>query len=127
VNNAWFHWSPVHPPGTNTLTNINAYEGFWAHYALSERFCIAGYIEDANIQLHNGWNLVAYPFAARLTNTATIMAHLTANCPGYNGMLIEDVTLPYHLTTPTGTENIFHNQAFWVHVSADTTWTVLNY
>jgi hypothetical protein len=55
------------------------------------------------------------------------MAHLAGNCPGYTEMLIEDLTMPGHIKTPAGSEGIFHNQAFWVRVSADTTWTVINY
>jgi hypothetical protein len=84
-------------------------------------------VEDKAIPMYSGWNMVAYPFAARSTNTATIMAHLAANCPGYLQMLIEDVTAPYHWKVPTGTETINHNQAFAIYVTSDTTWTVLNY
>jgi hypothetical protein len=111
----------------NDITHINTNEGFWMYISSSTRFATAGWIEDKSIQLYNGWNLVAYPFGARSMNTAAIEAHLIANCPGYMGMLVEDLTDPYHLKVPTGTETIFHNMGFWVQVNADTTWTVLNY
>ena len=61
--------------------------------------------------------------------TAAIEADLIANCPLYAEMLIDGVAsgAPYHIITPAGTENIFHNQGFWVRVTGDTTWTVTNY
>jgi hypothetical protein len=111
----------------NDLTDIYTNEGFWMHITNSCRFATAGYISNQAITLYDGWNLVANPMTTRITNTATIMAHLTANCPGYAEMLMEDLTTPYHLKTPTGTENIFHNQGFWVRVTGDTTWTVTHY
>jgi len=121
-------WS-THVPGSPVIgvSNIPTDTGFWMHISASTRFCTAGIVEDKVIDLYSGWNFVAYPFAARITNTATIDAHLTANCPGYGGMLIEDLTTPYHLKVPTGTENVFHNQGFFVYVNMDTTWTVISY
>jgi hypothetical protein len=109
------------------LTNIPTDSGFWMHITSSTRFCTAGFIEDKVINLYDGWNFVAYPFATRSMTAASIEAHLMANCPGYVSMLVEDVTMPYHLKTPAGTENVFHNQGFFVYVSGDTTWTVTNY
>jgi hypothetical protein len=111
----------------NTITDIYTDQGFWLYIGDNTRFASAGYIDDKAIPLSEGWNLVAYPFAARSMSTAAIETHLSANCPGYEAMLIEDLTNPYHLKTPGGTESINHNQAFWLHVTADTTWTVLNY
>jgi hypothetical protein len=123
----WLSWSIYWSPGLNTLTDIYMDEGFWAHLTGNGRYALAGYVEDKAITLYAGWNLVAYPFAARSMTTAAIEAHLTANCPSYAGMLIADHTQLYQLKVPTGTENIFHLQAFWIHVTADTTWTVINY
>jgi hypothetical protein len=110
-----------------TITNIDTDQGFWMHITNSVRFCTAGTLVDKNIPMSTGWNLVAYPFGARSMNTASIEAHLIANCPGYVGMLVEDLTDPYHLKTPAGSEVIFHNMGFWVQVSMDTSWNVVNY
>ena len=95
----------------------------------NSRYCTAGFIEDKSIILYDGWNLVAYPFAERSMTTANIIAHLTANCPGYDGMLISDLhtPAPYHVKIPDGTETIAQNYGFWVHVTMDTTWMVINY
>jgi hypothetical protein len=110
-----------------TVTDIYTDQGFWLHLTSSSRFATTGTITDKAIPLYTGWNLVAYPFAQRFMTSATIQADLTANCPNFVEMMIADHTQPYHIDTPSGTENIFQNQAFWVLVSADTTWTVLNY
>jgi hypothetical protein len=42
-------------------------------------------------------------------------------------MMIADYAAPYQIVSPTGTEYVFHNHAFWVRVTADTTWTVTVY
>jgi hypothetical protein len=111
----------------NVINDIYTDEGFWLHLTLNSRYATAGYIEDKSISLSDGWNLVAYPFAQRFMNTAAIETHLTSNCPGYAEMLIADHTQPYQLISPSGSENIFQNFAFWIRVTGDTTWTVLNY
>jgi hypothetical protein len=127
LTDTWQSYNPAAPASANTLSNINTNDGFWMFIGSSTRFATAGYIENQVITLYDGWNFVANPFTTRITNTGTIMAHLTANCPLYAEMLMEDLTDPYHLKTPGGTENIFHNQGFWVRVTGDTTWTVTNY
>ena len=113
----------------NAITDIHTNQGFWMHITASTRLNLAGYIEDKAIPLYDGWNLVAYPFAARFMTTSVIEAHLVANCPGYDAMLIDGMESgdPYQIITPTGSEIISQNYAFWVHVTGDTTWTVLNY
>ena len=127
LTNTWPTTIPGAPAPINTVTDLDEETGFWMHITTSTRFATAGYIADNSIQMQAGWNLVPYPFAQRFMNAAGIDAHLTANCPDYAGMLIADYSQPYHITTPSGSENIFHNQAIWVRVTADTTWTVINY
>ena len=127
LSQTWLSYNPAAPSSIQDFTDIYTDEGFWMHISSSTRFATAGYLEDKVIDLVSGWNLVAYPFAQRFMGTAAIEAHLLANCIGYDAMLIEDLTNPYHLKIPIGTENIFHNQAIWIHVSLDTTWTVVNY
>jgi len=127
LTDTWPTTIPGAPAPINTVTDLDEATGFWLHVTSSTRFATAGYIADLGIQMRTGWNLVPYPFAQRFMNAAGIEAHLTANCPDYAGMLIADYSQPYHITTPSGSENIFHNQAIWVRVTADTTWTVVNY
>jgi hypothetical protein len=125
MSDFWLTQIPASP--ITGITNLPTNQGFWMHITTSTRFCTVGYVEDKVINLYDGWNFVAYPFATRSMNTAAIQSHLTTYCPGYGGMLIEDVNMPYHLKTPAGTENILHNQGFFLYVSGDTTWTVTNY
>jgi len=129
MTDTWF--TKVDGTPVNDLMDIYTDQAFWLHLTASSRFATAGYIEDKAIPMYEGWNLVAYPFAAKTMSTAAIDAELSANCPGYPGMaagmLIADHNQPYHLVTPTGTENTGHNFGFWVYVPADTTWTVTNY
>jgi len=127
LTNTWPTTIPGAPAPINAVTDLDEETGFWMHITTSTRFVTAGYIADNSIQMRTGWNLVPYPFAQRFMNAAGIDAHLSANCPNYAEMLIADYTLPYHIKTPSGSENIFHNQAIWVRVTADTTWTVTNY
>jgi hypothetical protein len=118
---------PTVPSQINTLNALTDEMGFWMHVSTNTRFATAGYVWDKAINLRAGWNIVPYPFAQRFLSTSTIDAHLTANCPNYGSMLIADYTQPYHLKVPTGAENIFHNQGFFVYVTSDTVWTVTNY
>jgi hypothetical protein len=127
VTGTWPITIPGAPGPINTVTDLDDETGFWMHVTSSTRFATAGYIIDQTITMRTGWNLVPYPFAQRFMNTAGIAAHLAANCPNYAEMLILDYTQPYHLKSPTGSENIFNNQAIWVRVTADTVWTVINY
>ncbi|KYK30343.1 MAG: hypothetical protein AYK23_03645 [Candidatus Proteinoplasmatales archaeon SG8-5] len=118
---------PSAPSQINTFNTISDEIGFWMHVSSNTRFATAGYVGDKAIDLKAGWNIVPYPFAQRFMSAASVDAHLTANCPNYGGMLIADYTQPYHLKVPTGAENIFHNQGFFVYATSDTVWTVANY
>jgi hypothetical protein len=118
-------------PDQNEITTINNTQGFWACAYSSARYASAGYVSNLTIPLKAGWNLVPYPFAARFQSTQYIRDHLIANCPGfggaYNGMEIMRRDDPYRIATPTGSELLTHQDAFWVRTAADTTWTVDNY
>lgn len=128
----WTSYNPHAPNSISTISDIYVNEGHWLLIDNSHvRFTTAGYVEDKAITLFDGWNLVAYPFAERGMTTSDIISHLSANCPGYDEMAIADTVTasppPYHIKTPDGTEMLTHNSAFWVHVSMDTTWTIINY
>ena len=68
-----------------------------------------------------------YPFVQRSMSSADIEVHLQANCPKFDTWEIFDSVGDYRLKTPTGSETFFHGDGFWVKVSADTIWTVINY
>jgi len=123
----WKSYSDFRPASLNDLTDINYAQGFWLHMTMNGRYATAGYITNLALPMATGWNLVPYPFAVRQNTTAEIEAHLQANCPNYDSMLIADHTQPYRLKVPTGTENLLHGMGLWVKVTADTSWTVMNY
>jgi hypothetical protein len=123
----WLHWAPYWPPSLNTLTYILTGESFWMHFTGNSRWCVAGRVLDYVVPFDAGWTLVAYPFAQRFKTSGEIMSHLAANCPDYDQMLIANHTQPYRIAIPSGTENIYDYQGFWIHVTADTAWTVTNY
>ena len=127
VNGDWDSYLKGRPDSKNDLTDITNEQGFWIHLTSSSRFSTAGYVEDMSIDLKAGWNLVPYPFAERIKTSADIIAHLTSNCPNYDGMMIFDSGEAYRLVTPGGTETLAHGSGFWIKVTADTTWTVTNY
>jgi hypothetical protein len=130
------HWKFNLRNGTSTLneiTAINNTQAFWACIYNAVRYSSAGIITNMSIPLNEGWNLVPYPLAARNQNTQQIRDHLIANCPSfggsYNDMEIfnRSGAAQYRLSIPVGTETLTHQDAFWVRVTADTVWTVLNY
>ena len=96
------------------------------HVTDNTRFATAGYVDNMAIPLQAGWNLVPYPFAERTMSTANIIAQLSLY-PAYVGMEIADYTAPYRLKVPDGTETLAHGSGFWIKVSSDMTWTVINY
>jgi C1A family cysteine protease len=135
--NAWDnanHWKFNLRNGTasqNEISTINNTQGFWACVYNNARYASAGYISNLSIPLKAGWNLIPYPFAARNWNTQQIRDHLIANCPGFGGtfndMEIMNRSASYRLKAPTGVEILNHQDAFWVRMTMDCTWTVINY
>jgi len=115
------------------ITTINNTQAFWVCCYNGARYASAGYVSNLSIPLKAGWNMVPYPLAARAQTTATLLAHLQANCPGFGGTY-SDMQIfnrlgsaTYRLSTPTGTETLTHQEALWVFADADTIWTVANY
>jgi carboxypeptidase T len=134
--NAWDNVDPWkfnlrNTTSMNEITTINNTQAFWACIYNAVRYTSAGYISNMSIPMNAGWNLVPYPFAARNLNTMQLRDHLIANCPGFGGaysdMEIMSRSNPYRVTNPIGTEIFTHQDAFWVRVTADTAWNVVNY
>ena len=128
------HWKLNLRNGTaslNEITTISNTQAFWICTYNNARYVSAGYISNMSIPLKAGWNLVPYPLAARTQTTATLLANLQANCPSfggtYNDMEIGTRGATYRTINPVGTESLTHQDALWVRVTADTTWTVINY
>ena len=115
------------PDTVNSLTDLIKEDGFWLHVTDNSRWATAGYVTDMSIDLKAGWNLVTYPFAQRSKTAAEVETHLLTDCPDFDAWEVFDVGADYRLKTPVGSEPLMHGDAIWVHVTADTTWTVTNY
>ena len=115
------------PDTVNSLTDITDQDGFWLHVTGNSRWATAGYVADMNIDLEAGWNLVPYPFAEKSKTATEVETHLAVNCPNFDAWEIFDAGADYRMRTPVGSEPLMHGDAFWVHVSADTTWSIINY
>jgi hypothetical protein len=129
VNQKWLSDRTGRPDSLNDLTDITNEMGFWLEIDANTRFCTAGHIEDMNLNCYAGWNLVPYPYAARGLNTDTIELDLIANCPNYvpGSLTIFDYTQPYYIRAPASDTLSNNEVGFWIEVTADCTWTVINY
>ncbi len=129
TNQQWISNLKGRPDSLNGLTDITNEMGFWLHITDNARFATAGYISDMVIDLDAGWNLLPYPFAERNKNTDDIELDLQANCPNYvpGSLTIFDRTQPYYIRSAASDTITNNEEGFWIQVTADTVWTVINY
>ncbi len=129
VNQEWISDMPGRPDTLNDLTDITNEMGFWLRIVANSRFCTAGYIEDMNVNCYAGWNLLPYPYAERSKNTNDIEADLIANCPNYvpGSLTIFDYDEQYGIRAPAGDTISNNEEGFWIQVTSDTVWMVINY
>ena len=105
----------------NDLSNIDHTMGFWLHATVACSLNVNGTISTpTNITLLAGWNLVGY--ATLISRQASIALGGTGTdmIAVYNGAspyLIDDYTDLSMVTLLPG-------EGYWVHVPADTVWTV---
>ncbi len=129
VNQKWLSNRTGRPDSLNDLTDITNEMGFWLEIDTSTRLCTAGYVANMSIDCYAGWNLVTYPYAERNKNTDDIELDLIANCPNYvPGSLTKfDYNEPYGIRLPASDIISNNEEGFWIQVTADTVWTVINY
>ena len=111
---------------SNDLVTIDYMRGVWIHLTANagDQLLTTGATGDysagaVNINLYTGWNLVSYPSATdRLASTTLppVIADMVAYYDGGAAYLITDA-LPTAVTFSEG-------NAYWVHVTADTVWSV---
>jgi len=124
VNKLWQTYSIYRPPAINDNVVFDNTMGVWLHLTANggdQQLTVGtGSLPaiDVTINLFTGWNLVGYPSAIPRLGSATLPgeADLMAIYDPAQPYLILDV-LP--TTTPMSEGN-----AYWVHVIADTVWTV---
>jgi hypothetical protein len=127
-NQEWISFMKGRPASQNALSDVTNEMGFWLHTTANARFTTAGYVSDMSINLDAGWNIVPYPYAERARTTDQIEADLIANCPNYvpGSIQIFDASADYQ-TRSAASDTISNNEeGFWIQVTSDTVWTVMN-
>ncbi|MEW5936378.1 MAG: M20/M25/M40 family metallo-hydrolase [Candidatus Thermoplasmatota archaeon] len=102
---------------------VDECQGLWVRSQPTEVFAAAGIARNRTIALCTGWNLVAMPYVHALS------AGEVKNAVGSSCQIVEglDPTGTY-LTGVLGDGDVMlPGQAYWLYMSADTTWTVENY
>ena len=120
VNKEWKGYNPSKPAAMNDMDVVDNTLGFWVHITAPGdsqlTIGIAGNMPTATtpIALTLGWNLVSYP-------SATIN-----QVPPGDSVAYYNAAAPYLITDTTDPSSIGYSQgnAYWVHVTADTTWSV---
>jgi hypothetical protein len=108
------------PGQLNDFDSISHKNGFWINITEpGVNLTITGYEPvSVDIPLYAGWNLVGYP---SLT-TSTVYDALFDT--GYDAVEGFNATAPYRISPLGDTYVMNPGEAFWVHVPADTVWTV---
>jgi parallel beta-helix repeat protein len=120
--NRWMLYNTEWPPIWNDLRYVNRTMGLWINITkVGDGYLnISGYsIPTTSIPLRAGWNLVGYP---------TLATNMTvANAFGGTGAdIVEafDQNATYKTRVVGPTYLLKPGEGYWVHVPADTVWTV---
>ena len=113
-------WKTYRPgASTNDLASINHKMGFWIEMNDFANLTVEG-IEPAStdITLYAGWNLVGYP-----TQDSETVANALFGT-GADRVEVCDLGEPYLIKEVGPTYMMKPGEGYWVHVPADTVWTV---
>jgi hypothetical protein len=109
---------------TNDLVTIDNTMGVWLHLTANGGDSLLTIAQSGSysatsvlINLYTGWNLVGYPSATTQMGIATLPAQADAAA-------IFQLVSPYVMDMAPGAVQFTHGNAYWVHVTADCTWTV---
>ncbi len=109
---------------TNDLTTVSNLMGVWLWITANggDQQLTVGVTGDysavaVNINLYTGWNIVGYPTATSRAESATLPA-------AADFVAVWQVATPYITQHAKGAAMMSHGHAYWVHVTADCTWTV---
>jgi hypothetical protein len=103
----------------NTLTDIDRTMGLWVNANSSCTLSVSGsHPSTTEIQLKTGWNLVGYPSGTSRLASATL--------PGEADMVsVFQAASPYVQDfTDKSLVTMSQGNGYWVHVTADTVWTI---
>jgi len=105
---------------TNDLSNIDHKMGIWVQMNNPANLTVEGAEPvSTNIPLYAGWNLVSYP---SLDDTMTVALALWGT--GADNVEVFDPAEPYLVREVGATYVMQPGEGYWVHVPADTVWTV---
>jgi carboxypeptidase T len=107
---------------SNDLIMVNNCRGMWVHVTnggLDNFITVEGTAPSSTvIQLYRGWNLVGYPSATPRLASATLPAQADM-------VSVFQVAAPYISDTSNlASVTMTQGKGYWVHVTADCTWTV---
>ncbi len=129
---SWMKYDPSMGFG-DTLTTLDETMGFWIYMNTADTLVVSGTLPTTNdITLKTGWNLVGFPAAVNLVLPEAFSAH---------GVSTDfSLVYAYHASDTADTWKVFDRAApvwandltelapgwgFWVKVSADHTWVVV--
>ena len=120
----WKTYNKNNPAGLNDLTTIDNTMGIWLHLTASDGTLSTGTLGAyssiaVNIDLYTGWNLVGFPTANNEFANAALLG------TGATWIATWQLTSPFIAdTTDLPNTPMIEGEAYWVYVSADTTWIV---
>ncbi|MFH0815875.1 MAG: NosD domain-containing protein [Methanobacteriota archaeon] len=118
----WKQFNTAWPWVMNDLTRVETSMGFWINVTdVGDGYLnLTGVVPiSTQIQLRTGWNLVGYPTLSTNTTIATAFWGTSADI-----VEVFDAGAPY-MTTTVGPSYIMRpGEGYWVHVVADSVWTV---
>jgi len=107
----------------NTFTDVTNHMGIWLHLTANggNQLLTLGMYGDypaaVVINLYTGWNLVGYPSATGRMESATLPSQA-------DYVAVWQASSPYISDHAKGSSVMTQGNAYWVHVTADCTWTV---
>jgi nitrous oxidase accessory protein len=107
----------------SSLDRLDHTKGVWVNVTGTSNFTVAGVIPAlAQIQLYQGWNLVGFPSFDPLYRVSDLMAAVPVD-----SVEAFDPSVPPNFLRPlAGGDYLGPSHGYWVRVSSDAVWTVVN-
>ncbi|MCK4443353.1 MAG: hypothetical protein KAW09_02340, partial [Thermoplasmata archaeon] len=116
-------WKSYHEvkPYKGDMSSIDHTKAFWVNVLAEDDLVVAGLVPVVTqIQLQAGWNLVSFPSFNNIYTAGQLKLDIGAlTVEGY------DPGLPYCLIELIDTDMIVAGKGFWVYVSANTVWDII--